>query len=456
MVGQVTDRCTLKNTYTISIGGGGKGSLDTSVNGVPGANGGDTIFSGTEIKTIIAKGGGGGGAYDIPAPPGKSGGCGGGANLYNGLTGGKGFQGGNGGTTEGEVEGPHGGAGGGGIGGNGSNQNGSGRSSPNGGVGVTYLGQPYGGGGGGGIAIDGLGPAGRGGSGVGGNGGDTIYINGKNGVPNTGSGGGGGGGYTGLAGDGSAGIMILAINTSDKTIITPMASIGLNTSNNNLEISAINVLSLKASNGLNVSGIQPTIDTGCRLEYDTSTNNIVYVTETADQRLKENIKNTSLGIQFINQLRPIEFTWKDSVNIGLDNKGNPLYSSRPGQRKHQGFIAQEVITTLSSFTNNSAMYTCINNNPPRTEQTYIDKNNSTIIATCPSPHEKLRGLYTLRYTEFIPPAVKAIQDVYAVTKTQQSTITVLEAQVSTLTGQLNQVCSKLNIKNQDDYAGPRF
>ena len=93
------------------------------------------------------------------------------------------------------------------------------------------------------------------------------------------------------------------------------------------------------------------------------------------------------------------------------------------------------------------MYTCINNNPPRTEQTYIDKNNSTIIATCPSPHEKLRGLYTLRYTEFIPPAVKAIQDVYAVTKTQQSTITVLEAQVSTLTGQLNQVCSKLNIKN---------
>jgi hypothetical protein len=70
---------------------------------------------------------------------------------------------------------------------------------------------------------------------------------------------------------------------------------------------------------------------------------------------------------------------------------------------------------------------------------------STIITTHESPHANLRGLYTLRHNELIAPTVKAVQEVYAIVQTQQSTITLLEAQVSTLTAKLALVCATINI-----------
>lgn len=77
---------------------------------------------------------------------------------------------------------------------------------------------------------------------------------------------------------------------------------------------------------------------------------------TSDQRLKTNIENSSLGLNFINSLRPVSFKWiegkkevvRDSdgneVYAGDDENGKPMYEtiSIPGVRHHYGFIAQEV------------------------------------------------------------------------------------------------------------------
>ena len=93
----------------------------------------------------------------------------------------------------------------------------------------------------------------------------------------------------------------------------------------------------------------------------------------------------------------------------------------------------------------SALFTCINDVPSTITKKRKDKHGSTITTTYESPQAKLKGLYTIRHKELIAPTVKAVQDVYAITQAQQSTIQLLEAQVSTLTAKLATVCSTLNI-----------
>jgi len=197
--------------------------------------------------------------------------------------------------------------------------------------------------------------------------------------------------------------------------------------------------------GLYVAPINNSADGG-NLTYNTETSEITYNPDgLSDYRLKTNIYDTTLGINFINQLRPVEFTWKDRISIGLDADGNALPQVDPGKRKHQGFIAQEVKQVLDYLSTDSALFTCINNVPSTISKTHKDKHGSTITTTYESPQAKLRGLYTLRHKELIAPTVKAVQEVYALTQTQQSTITLLEAQVSTLTAKLAIVCSTINI-----------
>ena len=198
---------------------------------------------------------------------------------------------------------------------------------------------------------------------------------------------------------------------------------------------------LSDSSGLFINTIQPAAGS-YYLTYDTSTDAITYdAVGPSDRRLKTNISNTTLGIE----LRPVEFTWKDRIGVGLGSDGNALPPKDPGKRKHQGFIAQEVKQVLDTLSTDSALFTCINDIPSTITKTRKDKHGSTITTTHESPHAKLRGLYTLRHEEFIAPTVKAVQDVYAIVQTQQSTIILLEIQVSTLTGKLQAVCSTLNI-----------
>ena len=194
--------------YTADVGAGGPGMVSDAGASSSGA---DSIFSGGSISTITATGGGGGGGFAVCGADGGSGGGGNGASCTAGANGtiGQGNDAGNG---------ANGGGGGGGKGGAGTNSaandggnGGTGGSNSITGAAVTYAG----GGGGGGYSSGSGGSAGSSIGGAGGTGGV-----GGNATANLGSGGGGAygpfsssSGFNG--GNGSDGLIILRVLTSD-------------------------------------------------------------------------------------------------------------------------------------------------------------------------------------------------------------------------------------------------
>ena len=105
-------------------------------------------------------------------------------------------------------------------------------------------------------------------------------------------------------------------------------------------------------------------------------------TNASDARLKTNIRATSLGLDFINKLNPVEYNLKTSPTI-----------------PQTGFIAQEVEAVNPEFSGVKI---------PASDKDY----------------------YGLTYTDFIPPVVKAIQELDA--RTSASVSTGLQNRVSIL------------------------
>jgi len=203
--GYQTSSTTLSTlvTYTVTVGSGG-----AAVSNTTGANGSNSVISGTGLTTVTSIGGGGGGGSTTGSTGiGSNGGSGGGGGFTTsgaGLAGGTGTsgQGNNGGQGFTTVSVSAAGGGGGGASAVGANatssaagNGGAGSSSSISGSSVTYAG-----GGGGGADTRGT-TAGTGGSGGGGNGSTATGVAGTTNL----GGGGGGGGYNGAANSGGAG-----------------------------------------------------------------------------------------------------------------------------------------------------------------------------------------------------------------------------------------------------------
>ena len=200
-------------TYSVTIGAGGSGSIRSDQGAANNTNGGNSVFG-----SLTAVGGGYGfSGYTTGSRLANSGGSGGGAGYYSGNDilisspgSGTSGQGNSGGTVTANND--WGGAGGGGAGGIGS-QNTSPSSTRSGGIGlqsnISGTLKYYGGGGGGGVFnSDSASPGGLGGGGNGGSGLPTIA---QNGTPNTGGGGGGGGFYQNGPGGGAGGSGIVIV-----------------------------------------------------------------------------------------------------------------------------------------------------------------------------------------------------------------------------------------------------
>ena len=83
---------------------------------------------------------------------------------------------------------------------------------------------------------------------------------------------------------------------------------------------------------------------------------------TSDVRLKTDVSDSPLGLDFINALRPVNYKWitghkevaldseGNAIIIGEDSLGKPIFQMNeiPGSRLHYGFIAQEVKQVLDS------------------------------------------------------------------------------------------------------------
>lgn len=142
--------------------------------------------------------------------------------------------------------------------------------------------------------------------------------------------------------------------------------------------------------------------------------NDIYATnstiQTSDERLKTEIGNSSLGLEFVNSLRPVSYKWKDytvsgtkTIDIDMEKKEEvDFVEEYKFNRFHYGMIAQEVVTTISGLGMTTNDFAGIIYNEE------IDN-------------------YGLRYNEFIAPLIKAVQELSAKNEELEARIKALEA-----------------------------
>jgi hypothetical protein len=73
-------------------------------------------------------------------------------------------------------------------------------------------------------------------------------------------------------------------------------------------------------------------------DYDTDAN----FSHSSDIRLKRNIQSSTIGLDFINELRPITYQWKPNNEIPTDMMGYSETNVKNTEKVIHGFIAQEV------------------------------------------------------------------------------------------------------------------
>jgi len=186
---------------------------------------------------------------------------------------------------------------------------------------------------------------------------------------------------------------------------------------NSITINATNTPIIPANSGFYVNPVRSFVQTsgiyGLYYNFNgTSVSGDTYeiTVSSSDRRLKTDISDTQLGLQFINSLRPVEFRWKDKhIGYLYNEDGSTPEVTTPGTRLHEGFIAQEVKEALDQFGVNCGIFMELNDGP-----------------------DKIKGLNALRYDEFIGPIVKAIQEQNKIIQDQQVTIQGLQQQINTI------------------------
>jgi len=141
--------------------------------------------------------------------------------------------------------------------------------------------------------------------------------------------------------------------------------------------------------------------------------------QTSDENLKENIADSSLGLNFINKLRPVQFTWKDkaiperlykeSDKIPDGKKVGDVWREAKTithSRRHYGLIAQEVEKVLSDNgidTENFAPFI-------KTKVQTLDEGTHKFTETS-------NYTYGMRYNELVGILIKSIQELSTKVKT---------------------------------------
>jgi trimeric autotransporter adhesin len=80
-------------------------------------------------------------------------------------------------------------------------------------------------------------------------------------------------------------------------------------------------------------------------DYDTDAN----FSHSSDERLKKNIKSSTIGLDFINELRPITYQWKPNNEIPTDMMGYAETNVKDTEKVIHGFIAQEVKEAIDKY-----------------------------------------------------------------------------------------------------------
>jgi hypothetical protein len=153
----------------------------------------------------------------------------------------------------------------------------------------------------------------------------------------------------------------------------------------------------------------------------------------SDIRLKRDIQESNLGLSFINRLKPISYKWKESKRkpvleekieiidtnredkreqvvmmpkiIGYDENGGEIIetTAEEGLRNHYGFIAQEVKEALD-----------------------LEGVGDSFAGWVLDDHLDPESRQNLRYSEFISPLTKAVQELSDMVESLQQEINILK------------------------------
>jgi hypothetical protein len=157
--------------------------------------------------------------------------------------------------------------------------------------------------------------------------------------------------------------------------------------------------------GTHTSGIDlssSVCTTGIKLGTNTITGTGGSVIGTSDQRAKNTIENSNLGLDFICALRPVSYKYNEGKSYIPEGGTYKDVVQLPGTRRHYGLIAQEVKQALPAG---------------------LDFGGWVLHDAADS--DSTQGL---RYDEFIAPLVKAVQELKAETVRLQNEIKVLQGQ----------------------------
>ena len=130
--------------------------------------------------------------------------------------------------------------------------------------------------------------------------------------------------------------------------------------------------------------------------------------QTSDRNEKNTIVESDLGLSFVNKLKPVS------------------YKFNTGTRIHYGLIAQDVETTLSDISKTTTEFAgFIKEDTP--EIKYVEKDDLPEGKSAGDVKYAAGAKYGLRYTEFIGPLVKAIQELSTEVETLKTKVAALEA-----------------------------
>ena len=164
-----------------------------------------------------------------------------------------------------------------------------------------------------------------------------------------------------------------------------------------------------------LGGFLPTTDNSMALGGSGNRWTAVYAVngtiQTSDEREKTDISTATLGSEFIKQLRPVSYKWNVGENIVTkDEDGETdVVTSRPGERTHWGFIAQEVKQAVDAAGVDFGGWILTDKDDPDSTQ-------------------------GLRYDQFIAPLTKALQEALAKIETLETANASLEARLTALEG----------------------
>ena len=146
--------------------------------------------------------------------------------------------------------------------------------------------------------------------------------------------------------------------------------------------------------------------------YNNHLNNLHF----SDQRLKNDVQETTFGLDFINKLRPVDFTW-DDLYLDTYYDGDDFSELKSViSNQQQGFIAQEVKqAAFETNSSNTDFGGFVEVNITDEDQKIKDETDTT------------DDIHKLDYQQFVPPLVKAVQQLSA-------KIEVLEARIDELEG----------------------